>query len=296
VADPALRNLAVEHHAALLVEYQELSPDELAERTAVAGSVLAGLPGVEGKPALSEEPGVRADLWHVRKGLYAAVAGARPPGTSALLEDVVVPVPRLSTTCAGLTGLFTEYGYGGAVIFGHAKDGNIHFMLNENFEQPAGRIRYARFTEEMVDLVLGQEGSLKAEHGTGRVMAGHVRRQYGDELFDVMREVKRLFDPRGVLSPGVVLSEDPEAYLRDLKSVPQTDPEVDRCVECGYCEPVCPSRDLTLTPRQRIVVRRGMAAADRRPLIPQAHQRSSFRPARVRCSPRSAAGAEVPVR
>ncbi|WP_338051382.1 FAD-binding and (Fe-S)-binding domain-containing protein [Pseudonocardia acidicola] len=263
VAGPALRSLAVEKHAALLVEYQEMAPDELAARTERAAPLLDGLPGLAGEAVLSDDARARADLWHIRKGLYAAVAGARPRGTTALLEDVVVPVPRLSHTCTELTRLFAEYGYAGAVIFGHAKDGNIHFMLDEGFEQPddPSKSRYARFTEEMVDLVLGEEGSLKAEHGTGRVMAGHVRRQYGDELFDVMRELKGLFDPHGVLNPGVVLSDDPEAYLHDLKSVPQTDPEVDRCVECGFCEPVCPSRDLTLTPRQRIVVRRGMAAA-----------------------------------
>ncbi|MHA6794329.1 FAD-binding and (Fe-S)-binding domain-containing protein [Pseudonocardia bannensis] len=261
VASAALRSLTVDRHAALLVEYQEMAPEELAARTLRAAPLLAGLPGLAGEALLSNDARARADLWHIRKGLYAAVAGARPRGTTALLEDVVVPVPRLSHTCTELIRLFAEHGYAGAVIFGHAKDGNIHFMLDETFEQPGGRTRYARFTDEMVDLVLGEEGSLKAEHGTGRVMAGHVRRQYGDELFDVMREIKRLFDPHGVLNPGVVLSEDPEAYLQDMKSVPQTDPEVDRCVECGFREPVCPSRDLTLTPRQRIVVRRGMAVA-----------------------------------
>ena len=113
----------------------------------------------------------------------------------------------------------------------------------------------------MVDLVLGVDGSLKAEHGTGRMMAGYVRRQYGDELYDVMREVKRLCDPQGVLNPGVIVSDDPEAHTRDFKETATVEEEVDRCVECGYCEPVCPSRDLTTTPRQRIVLRREMQRA-----------------------------------
>ena len=112
----------------------------------------------------------------------------------------------------------------------------------------------------MVDLVLGHGGTLKAEHGTGRVMAPFVRRQYGDELYEVMRELKRLLDPRGMLNPGVLLDDDPDAHLRHLKSTPTVEAEVDRCVECGYCEPVCPSRDLTTTPRQRIVA----APGDRR--------------------------------
>ena len=113
----------------------------------------------------------------------------------------------------------------------------------------------------MVDLVLGQGGSLKAEHGTGRMMAPYVRRQYGDELYEVMREIKRLFDPGGLLNPGVLINDDPEAHLAHLKPAPTVEEEVDRCVECGYCEPVCPSRDLTTTPRQRIVLRREIARA-----------------------------------
>ena len=189
------------------------------------------------------------------------MAGARPSGTTALLEDVVVPVPALLGTCQSLLELFDRHSYKESVIFGHAKDGNIHFMLNESFEDPANLERYQRFTEDMVDVVLGNNGSLKAEHGTGRIMAPFVRRQYGDELHDVMCRIKSLFDPHGILSPGVVLSDDPTSYVRDLKQAPAVEPEVDRCVECGYCEPSCPSQHLTLTPRQRIVLRRELASA-----------------------------------
>ena len=113
----------------------------------------------------------------------------------------------------------------------------------------------------MVDAVLDRGGTLKAEHGTGRVMAPFVRRQYGDELYDVMRELKSLCDPHGVLNPGVILTDDDTVHLQNLKAMPEVEAEVDRCVECGYCEPVCPSRDLTTTPRQRIVLRREIVSA-----------------------------------
>ncbi|MFB9473735.1 FAD-binding and (Fe-S)-binding domain-containing protein [Nonomuraea salmonea] len=257
-ADDVLRTLDVQAHAALLVEWQESEADLLAERERAAERAFAGL-HLAAPARLSREAGGRAGLWHIRKGLYAAVAGARPSGTTALLEDVAVPVPALADLCDDLTGLFTAHRYERSVIFGHAKDGNLHFMINERFGTDLDR--YAAFTEDMVAAVLGRGGTLKAEHGTGRVMAPFVRRQYGDELYEVMREVKRLCDPAGTLNAGVVLTDDDDAHLRDLKQVVTVEPEVDRCVECGYCEPVCPSRDLTTTPRQRIVLRRELAAA-----------------------------------
>ncbi|MGV9707705.1 FAD-binding and (Fe-S)-binding domain-containing protein [Streptomyces sp. NPDC003483] len=256
----ALRGLRVEHHAALLVEFAEDTAERLEEVAAAARPVLERLPAVTGT-ALTRDARERARLWHLRKGLYTAVAGARRPGTTALLEDIAVPMDRLTRTCEGLIGLFDRHGYEDAVIFGHARDGNVHFMLTQDFDSPAETDRYARFTDDMVDLVLAAGGTLKAEHGTGRAMAPFVRRQYGDELYDVMRELKRLCDPAGVLNPGVLLDEDPSAHLRHLKSVPPVDPAVDACVECGYCEPVCPTADVTTTPRQRIALQREIALA-----------------------------------
>ncbi|WP_348786991.1 FAD-binding and (Fe-S)-binding domain-containing protein [Leifsonia sp. NPDC080035] len=258
---PDVAALAVDGHAALLIELQE--QDDAALLTAVDRSVAA-LAALGFPDALSREPGRRSALWHIRKGLYTSVAGARPAGTTALLEDVAVPVEHLAEACERLTALFERYGQTDAVIFGHAKDGNLHFMLTERFDGPEAVERYARITEEIVDLVLDLGGALKAEHGTGRVMAPFVERQYGPELYAVMREVKALFDPHGILNPGVVITDDARAHLHDLKATAAVSPIVDRCVECGYCEPVCPSRDLTLTPRQRIVLLREMAQAEAR--------------------------------
>ncbi|MFC9270032.1 FAD-binding and (Fe-S)-binding domain-containing protein [Streptomyces zhihengii] len=261
--EPLLDGLRVERHAALLVEFAEDTDDALAAVLDAAAPVLGALPVTRGA-RLTRDARERAGLWRLRKGLYTAVAAARPAGTTALLEDVVVPMPALTGTCEELITLFGRHGYEDSVIFGHARDGNIHFMLTQGFDTAAEVDRYARFTEDMVDLVLGAGGSLKAEHGTGRVMAPYVRRQYGDELFAVMREIKHLCDPSGVMNPGVVLDDDPAAHLRHLKLVPEVDPEIDRCVDCGYCEPVCPSADATTTPRQRIALLRAMAGAEAR--------------------------------
>ncbi len=258
--DPALRRVTIGDHCALLVEWEELDSESLGARTVSARHILADL-NLALPAELTAEPSTRATLWRIRKGLYASVAGARRSGTTALLEDIAVPVPAMVETCRELTGLFDRHGYDDAVIFGHARDGNLHFMLTERFAADEEPARYAAFTEDLVELVLGKGGTLKAEHGTGRAMAAFVHRQYGDELYAVMRQIKRLCDPDGILNPGVLITDDADAHLRNLKTSSRIEPEIDRCVECGYCEPVCPSRDVTMTPRQRIAVRREQANA-----------------------------------
>ncbi len=255
-----LGQLQLLDHAALLVEYQANDDIELAALVERVQGSLNSLHTVH-SAVLSTDKIERSDLWHIRKGLYATVAGARRSGTTALLEDIAVPVAKLAATCIGLQELFAKHGYDDAVIFGHAKDGNIHFLINEDFQNSTKAERYRLFTEDMVNLVLFQGGSLKAEHGTGRMMAPFVERQYGPELYAIMVRVKKAFDPLGVINPGVLISSDALSHMHHIKFNPTIEDIADNCVECGYCEPICPSKDLTTTPRQRIVLRRALVSA-----------------------------------
>lgn len=260
-ADTSVRELDVHQHTALLVDVAAESVEILEHVVDNMMDTVDLLPIAQ--PAqFTSDPRRRGALWAMRKGLYPALAGRRRPGSAVLLEDVGVPVDRLSHAVSDLARLLKEHRYDDSVIFGHAKDGNLHFMISPDFSDAAEVRNYEEFTEELVELVLGQDGTLKAEHGTGHIMAPYVRRQFGDELHDVMRRVKDLFDPRGTLGPNVLMTSDPTIHVRAIKTLPVVDPALDACVDCGYCETVCPSRDVTTTPRQRIGLLREAAKLD----------------------------------
>jgi D-lactate dehydrogenase len=255
---PASFKLLGPRAAALLVEFQEEKGADEAALSSAALAACAALPLLV--PArFSGDPAEQAKLWLVRQGLFPSVGAVRKSGTTVIIEDVAFPLDRLARAADQLTGLFARHGYAEAIVFGHAKDGNLHFVITQSFNDAAAVDRYARFIDDLVALVLSHGGALKAEHGTGRNMAPFVEAEWGTEALSIMRRLKQLADPRGLLNPGVILPAGPRAHLDDLKPMPTVEAEVDTCIECGFCEPRCPSRELTLTPRQRIVLRREMA-------------------------------------
>lgn len=262
-----IREAQLTTQAVLLIELHDADPSALDARLVRAEEALSRLDVVD-LVELTTDVTEKNALIELRRSLYALVAGARTSGTTTLLEDLSMPLEQFAGMCRALDVLFEKHGYGidNVPLFAHARDGNIHFLLSERFDEASGLLRYRKFTRSLIREVLRRGGILKAEHGTGRAMAPFVREQYGDELYEVMRELKHLFDPAGILNPGVILTDDPDQHLRHLKLMPTIEPEVDSCIECGFCESVCPSRDLTLTPRQRIVLRRELAArhSDRR--------------------------------
>lgn len=242
--------------AALLVEFQ--GPDEAVraelERRALAACAALDLLEPAG---FTHDPVQQALYWKIRAGTFPSVGSVRARGTTVIIEDVAFPIERLADAAVALGELFRKHHYPEAILFGHAKDGNLHFVITQSFNDQAAVDQYAAFIDDVVHLVVHQYGgALKAEHGTGRNMAPFVEAEWGPEAKAIMERLKALADPRGLLNPGVILNPDPRAHLAHLKAMPAVEAEVDKCIECGYCEPKCPSRELTLSPRQRIVVRR----------------------------------------
>ncbi|PWE01092.1 FAD-binding and (Fe-S)-binding domain-containing protein [Marinilabilia rubra] len=196
-------------------------------------------------------------LWKVRKGLFTSAAAARPKGTACIIEDLAFRAEVLGDALVALKKLIEEFEYEGYVIWGHLLDGNIHFVMMPDFNDWAGVEKYRKFMEALVKLVVHEfDGSLKAEHGTGRNMAPFVKEEWGGEIYDLMKKVKNVIDPGGILNPGVIINNDPDVHLKNLKPLPVAHDLIDNCIECGFCEINCPSRAVTLTPRQRIVIYR----------------------------------------
>jgi D-lactate dehydrogenase len=255
---PALIKQLPAGAAALLVEFQENDFETL---QAAVNTFLQQAPNLSllHSPVFTSDVKEQAYFWMVRKGLFPSVGALRARGSTVILEDVTFPVANLGAAILELQQLFQKYAYTNAIIFGHAKDGNIHFVITPDFSLGTEISRYDRFIADVVELVVGKYGgALKAEHGTGRNMAPFVETEWGPELYRIMAEIKKVADPYNLLNPGVIINEDKKAHIKNIKGLPEVEKEVDKCIECGYCEHKCPSRNITATPRRRIVIRRAL--------------------------------------
>jgi D-lactate dehydrogenase len=247
--------------AALIVEFGADDDAGLAAGEQAAAQVLASHELI--RPLEFSRAHEEIELtWTVREGLFGLVGRLRLPGSALIIEDVCVRPERIAECARDLQELLGKHEFLVGVA-GHASAGNLHFQLTPDFAKPEDVQRYEQFMEELVELIVGKyDGSLKAEHGTGLNMAPYVEREWGGKATEMMWRIKQLADPHGVLNPGVVLNRDPTIHLKNLQSQPPIEESAAHCVECGFCEPVCPSRNVTTTPRQRIVIRREMARQD----------------------------------
>jgi D-lactate dehydrogenase len=271
---PAILRQLPEGATAILVEYQAQDAESINLFKREAEQAVKKI-NLLHDPEFTDDPIQQTLLWKTRKGIIPSIGGMRTPGTVSINEDVVFPVHRLAEAVTDLQHLFTDFGYPDGAVFGHAKDGNLHFLINQAFNTDADVAHFDRFVRAMVNLVSGKyDGALKAEHGTGRNMAPFVVTEWGAQAYAIMRDLKSLFDPDYMLNPDVMIplaslknrneasgmiNADPQTHVTHLKTMSLVSPEVDKCIECGFCESKCPSRRLTLTPRQRIVVQREIA-------------------------------------
>ncbi|HLO57873.1 MAG TPA: FAD-binding and (Fe-S)-binding domain-containing protein [Bacteroidales bacterium] len=245
---------------ALLIDTSAPDKDILKEQATQITGVLKGIRTLYPVEFIYD-PVEYSRIWKVRKGLFTSAAATRPPGTACLIEDVAFSAEVLGDAVVTLRQLISDFNYAGSVMWGHLLDGNVHFVIMPDFRKPDEVEKYRQFMEKLADLVVNDfDGSLKAEHGTGRNMAPFVEKEWGPGLYGVMKNIKKILDPSNMLNPGVILNYDPAIHIKNIKLFPVVHETIDQCIECGFCENDCPSKNLTLTPRQRIVAYREISS------------------------------------
>lgn len=245
-----------ENLTAVLTETKADTPEEL---KANIDSIVATLePFSLFKPSyFTDNPAEYSEYWKIRSGIFPSVGGTRPLGTTSLIEDIAFHIEDLPDATSDLQTLLQNSGYDDYCIYGHALEGNYHFVIAQAFDTEKEIERYRTLMEQVERLVVDRyDGSLKAEHGTGRNMAPFVRKEWGNDAYEMMVRVKRLFDPDGILNPGVIFNDDAECFIKNLKPMPLANDHVNKCIECGFCEVNCVSCGYALSARQRIVVQR----------------------------------------
>lgn len=253
---PAYFRSLPETACVLLVEIQGNDKDEIFQKETAIRKAVEPIPTIQ-PYEFTSDPKEYNFNWKARKGLLSSVGGLRKTGTTCIIEDVAFPIVNLAEGCIALKELFKKLQYNDASLFGHALDGNLHIVFSQDFSTPTEVQRYADLMDGLADIVVGRfDGSLKAEHGTGRNMAPFVEKEWGEAAYKIMLQIKDIFDPHKLINPGVIINKNPEIHIENLKPLPAVNEIVDKCMECGFCEPNCVAEGLTLSPRQRIVIAR----------------------------------------
>ena len=254
---------------AVLTMVEAETQHELADKVKAVTDTLKAF-DTYGKVEFTTDPEEYGRYWAIRSGIFPTVGGMRKPGTTCLIEDVAFHVENLAEAVTDLSDLLDRHGYDDSCIYGHALEGNFHFIINQSFGSKKEIQRYKDMITEVGELVVKKyDGSLKAEHGTGRNMAPYVEYEWGEKAFNVMKRIKTIFDPQNILNPGVIFNDDPECCFRNFKALPLLKPadgapeetlaayaKINKCIECGFCEVNCVSCGFTMSSRTRIVLQR----------------------------------------
>ena len=282
VDDPMLKDYPDKDLTALLLRVTGAGQEDLEANVNRLTDILRGFSALKGADGdafiFSSDPAVAGKYWAIRSGIFPSVGGMRREGTTCLIEDIAFHIEDLPDATEDLSALLDRHGYDDSCIYGHALEGNFHFIINQSFDSEAEVRRYEAMIRDVAEMVVGKyDGSLKAEHGTGRNMAPFVKYEWGEKAFGIMKRVKELFDPHGLLNPGVIFNDDPECFLKNFKALPVLKPWADdskavepelaeiykklnKCIECGFCEVNCLSCGFTLSSRTRIATQREITA------------------------------------
>lgn len=262
---PEIIKLLPDNASAILFEYKAESQEKLKELKKNIDSILKKLKLINLDVSktdiknyyISDSEKERELIWNIRKGLLASLGSTRKTGSTVIIEDMAFSMEDLPSAVGKLQELFIKHGFENTGIYGHGLDGNIHFMISQSFDGASDIGRYERFMDNLAELGAGTfRASLKAEHGTGRNMAPYVEKEWGKKAYGIMKRIKKLIDPDNILNPGVLINDNPKAHIQNIKSFPEISGDIAACIECGFCESVCPSANLTLTPRKRISIQR----------------------------------------
>ena len=261
----------IEGLTAVLLQTEAETQHQLADNVASITKVLNTF-NIYGDFSFTTDPHEYGKYWAIRSGIFPTVGGMRQPGSTCLIEDVAFHIEDLAEAVEDLSAILDKYGYDDSCIYGHALEGNFHFIINQSFSSDVEIARYKAMMNEVSELVVKKyDGSLKAEHGTGRNMAPYVEYEWGTKAYEAMKRIKKIFDPANILNPGVIFNDDPECCFKNFKALPLLSPgegaeeaikasyaTINKCIECGFCEVNCVSCGFTLSSRTRIALQREM--------------------------------------
>jgi len=143
-------------------------------------------------------------LWHIRKSASSTAASLRPNNVS---EDVTVPMSQVPNLLTGVSEICRRHDLI-FVIFGHAGDGNLHPKIMYDAADPGEAERVHQASQDIFRLAISLEGTLTGEHGIGLAKAPYMNLEHDPVAMDVMRSVKKLFDPHNILNPGKMALDD----------------------------------------------------------------------------------------
>ena len=189
----------------LLVEY---SGDTRHDQAAAVGRALSCY-ALAAPPLTVEDPEHQAYLWRVRKSLLPLLRNWQA-GYKALsvVNDVGVDPTRLADLLTAFQSVFDELEMSVA-MYGHAGSGNLHLRPLFDIEAPDLSARIQDVADRVYDVLLGYDGTITAEHGMGPIRAPYLEREWGPEIYGHMQRLKALFDPAGILNPGVMFNQAP---------------------------------------------------------------------------------------